>query len=745
MIIKELNVIEFGGLVGRRFDLSQGINIIEGDNEAGKSTLWLFIKFMLYGMPKKGNPERERAINRMTHRAVGTMTLTVGGVDYRIERSFSENSRGKVSTLRLSDGEKVFTGEEPGEALLRVPKDIFENSVAIGQGSCSGLGGEKGAAAIRNILSSADESVDVEKIQKKLGAIRVLYRHINGKGGKLFELSGRINRLEERYSAAVANRLKIAELEEKLRKNEKNIANSEQSLEAARSLVDNLGRREILQRFDALYRNEEALRELIDQREALLDREKRDGYVPLAVDGAALTAAADGYDNAERKMAEAERAYQALGRAELTQNERSLAELGALIEAEGGAEALLSALKKRKTKKNTGVLLLGIGAAAILLTVWNPLALVGAPIGAVLVAVGIILAATAGRTSCGGVLGDLPKGENVEKYLRSCVEAQERLNDYKRGIADAEASVRESQGLVDYFRVELTRAMERVRAVAPVTSENARAEVRRIDAFVKEYNGIGVRIDNLKGLISRERELLSPYDEAAIRESMKGVEIPDISIKTAEEKQRFYKEGLAVLKDKDATFKTELINLKARGEDPEVLGDELEALRQEYAASEKTYEAVLTAIEGVDAAAAALRGSMTPTIGRNATELILGLTDGKYREVNVGRDLDLTLIDGSELSTSSVMMSGGMRDGAYLALRIALMRNLFEGELPPIMMDETLCQLDRTRTERALGMLDRISRDGSQILLFTCHTREREICAELKIDTNTVFMNEICD
>ena len=42
MIIKELNVIEFGGLIGRRFDFSRGINIIEGDNEAGKSTLWLF-------------------------------------------------------------------------------------------------------------------------------------------------------------------------------------------------------------------------------------------------------------------------------------------------------------------------------------------------------------------------------------------------------------------------------------------------------------------------------------------------------------------------------------------------------------------------------------------------------------------------------------------------------------------------------------------------------------------------------
>ena len=96
MIIKELNVIEFGGLSDRRFELTSGINIFEGDNEAGKSTLWLFIKFMLYGMPKKGHPERERAINRMSHRAIGTMTVSFEGEDYRIERSFSEIARGKV-------------------------------------------------------------------------------------------------------------------------------------------------------------------------------------------------------------------------------------------------------------------------------------------------------------------------------------------------------------------------------------------------------------------------------------------------------------------------------------------------------------------------------------------------------------------------------------------------------------------------------------------------------------------------
>ncbi len=745
MIIKELNVIEFGGLTERRFDLSSGINIFEGDNEAGKSTLWLFIKFMLYGMPKKGHPERERSINRLSHRAAGTMTVAVGGETYRIERSFSENSRGKVSTYRLSDGEKVFVGDEPGDALLCVPRDIFENSVAIGQGSCAGLGGERGAAAIRNILSTADESVDVEKIQKRLGAVRVYFRHANGKGGKLYDLALKKNALSERLSTAVSNRLKISELEEKLEKNEKNIENSEKSFEEARCLVDNLGRREIIRRFDALYKNESSLRELIDQREALLDKEKRGDYIPLAVDGAALSAALEGYENARRKTADCERAYASLSQAGLSEAEKKLAAMGEQIASKGGAERLLSNLKRAKSKKVTGISLVCSGAAAILLTAWNSLVLIGLPLGVILAAIGAVLIIGGAKGRRDGALSGIPEGVNAEEYVGRCVAALEKERKYKDSLTEAEASVKESQGFADYFKAELSRAMNRVGAVCEPTVENAEAEIRRINLFIREYNGICVKIDNLKSILARERELLSPYDEAALRESMREVQIPEISQRTAEEKQRYYKESLATLRDKGASIKTELINLRAKSEDPEVLGDELEALEQDYDRAERVYEAVLTAIEGVDAAASALRGSMTPTIGRNATELILGLTDGKYREVNVGRDLELTLVDGSELSTTSVMMSGGMRDLAYLALRIALMGNLFEGELPPIMMDEALCQLDRTRTERALRMLDRVSREGAQILVFTCHRREREICAELGIGHNMVFMNKICD
>ena len=42
---------------------------------------------------------------------------------------------------------------------------------------------------------------------------------------------------------------------------------------------------------------------------------------------------------------------------------------------------------------------------------------------------------------------------------------------------------------------------------------------------------------------------------------------------------------------------------------------------------------------------------------------------------------------------------------AYLALRLALFMRIYEGELPPLVLDESLCQLDEKRAERAITLL----------------------------------------
>ncbi len=52
MILKELNLISFGKFERKRFDLEDGLNIIYGENESGKTTIHNFIDGMFYGFLK---------------------------------------------------------------------------------------------------------------------------------------------------------------------------------------------------------------------------------------------------------------------------------------------------------------------------------------------------------------------------------------------------------------------------------------------------------------------------------------------------------------------------------------------------------------------------------------------------------------------------------------------------------------------------------------------------------------------
>ena len=52
MKIQELEVKNFGKFTDRRIQMEDGINILYGENESGKSTLHTFIKGMLYGMER---------------------------------------------------------------------------------------------------------------------------------------------------------------------------------------------------------------------------------------------------------------------------------------------------------------------------------------------------------------------------------------------------------------------------------------------------------------------------------------------------------------------------------------------------------------------------------------------------------------------------------------------------------------------------------------------------------------------
>ena len=50
MKIKELRLKNFGKFTNKEIHFSDGMNVIYGENESGKSTLYTFIRAMLFGL-----------------------------------------------------------------------------------------------------------------------------------------------------------------------------------------------------------------------------------------------------------------------------------------------------------------------------------------------------------------------------------------------------------------------------------------------------------------------------------------------------------------------------------------------------------------------------------------------------------------------------------------------------------------------------------------------------------------------
>ena len=98
MKLLELHINGFGKIHDRTISFSDGINVIYGRNEAGKSTLHTFIRGMLFGMERGRGalPEMICILSTSHGRTVdlrGLAASGAGGVVYRIERRFRKDDR----------------------------------------------------------------------------------------------------------------------------------------------------------------------------------------------------------------------------------------------------------------------------------------------------------------------------------------------------------------------------------------------------------------------------------------------------------------------------------------------------------------------------------------------------------------------------------------------------------------------------------------------------------------------------
>ena len=146
----------------------------------------------------------------------------------------------------------------------------------------------------------------------------------------------------------------------------------------------------------------------------------------------------------------------------------------------------------------------------------------------------------------------------------------------------------------------------------------------------------------------------------------------------------------------------------------------------------------MLAKESIEKASESMSGNVTPQLSRKAGELMSLVSQGKRNRIQTTKELGLS-IEYDGFLVRSDMLSGGTRDAAYLCLRIALLSRLFGESLPPLLLDEALCQLDDVRASGVLEVLSRLCED-MQCIMFTCHSRETALCQELGIEFSEIRM-----
>lgn len=182
MIFKELGLLNFGKFEDKKIELQDGINLIYGVNEGGKSTITNFIDGIFYGFSRDSLArkvrdelfEKSRPWTSNLYR--GYIILNDGEEDYRIGRDFDKD---EVSILNLNTGEDLSNDErnflysripQPGVIFFELNRKIYKSSFYLGQrlSQFEDDASDELQARINNFSISEDENIDLTKVIEKM-------------------------------------------------------------------------------------------------------------------------------------------------------------------------------------------------------------------------------------------------------------------------------------------------------------------------------------------------------------------------------------------------------------------------------------------------------------------------------------------------------------------------------------------------------------------------------------------------
>lgn len=742
MFIKNIDIGVFGGVKNLHLDFDDHVNIIEGENEAGKSTICAFIKFIFYGLSGKSTSgemsERKRYLPFEGGGVYGSLTLRAGtpAADYRIERRITPTgktaAKDEYQIISLETGAPAFEGAEPCDAFLSMSEGLFARTVFVSQKMGAqldgGSGGKEIAAALENLLFSAEETVDSAKALRALDSARAELLHKNAKGGRLYEACAQRDELIARLEKAKTERQALAKEEQQLIQLKKSEAGNSKLTKEAKAKIEQYESASLLLSFAKL-------RTLAQKGDAL--QKKKDQITPAAgVPETEEIHTAIRLSAALRSTSEqAEKLKEELQTAAPTGHD---APTGALQQS---PDELYKLQKTSRALKAAGLFLLAAGmiAGGLAAVGWltqrflagGLLPVLGALCAAFMLAGSVLLGVGMERGSrlrkalaaCGAA--------NLEAFAALADEQAERARAQARHADERQQKESALQDKLYYLRSLQAQAEELCGKYGAgyVSPDSLDTLAVRLTAIKENCYSLEQEMKQNERAQDELRRLLSDYEEEQLRSQLPDppeVILKSYNIKDLKNRLVFGTASEENIRNKRSELEKDVVAKRAVIEDVEKLQAEIEELSAEIGALQLRYDAIRLAYDKIEEAAQRMKNNVSPALAKRAGELMCQATGGKYARLWVADDISLTYETpgtGSMIKEAD-FLSRGTKDLAYIALRIALCETLCQDPQMPMVFDETFCALDNRRFQQMMAV---IAQRQGQTLIFTSQTREKEL------------------
>ncbi|MBE6605902.1 MAG: hypothetical protein E7635_02555 [Ruminococcaceae bacterium] len=744
MIIEQIHIDNFGNLQNKTLDLSKALNIIEGANESGKSTIAAFIKFIFYGLSGKSRDkqlcDRDRFLNWMTGSAGGYIVLKAYDSSYRIERTVimtsqkADGSESKKSyregcqIINLANNSPISGYSTPGDYFLGVDEELFEKSAFVSQPSGAKIDGNKLLDSIENILFSASENINITKALKKLDASRVALLHKNEAGGQIFELEGACAQLENKLENAKKISTDILNNESSLREAKKNLEIALLKKEKLSREITNFENATVISLFDNYHALETKLARVNENVDSLKAKYTLGGFYPDAEYVSRL-------EKLSQKLS--------LMKQELVEKQIELEDLRNKLEkdnnSDDGYDKLLSlsdTLNSLKQKKRTfGILSISFLAIAIIFALCS----VGSIVFDILSQLGAVLMVSSSLPLFLFILFTCFNGSAKKKirmlYGEYGAANEEELTTIRANAEELHLKKKDKESKVTSLEESYKQTLERLgEAERELDSElswkfsgSFEDNLRSAKEAANEMSRALSEREKLEEMMKMLKTQLKAYDEEKIRAS--SVALADTSdvdasnIAAKRHEYEFCSKAAEALETRIHELEKTLASLYPQSENPARIAEKIELTKSYIAECRKKHAAYLLAGEKIAEAGESMRDSISPKLAQFTSKIMSELTNGKYSEIGINSDLKVTVRTENGMKELEYL-SAGTQDIVYISLRLALISTLFRQTSPTVVFDESFAKLDDTRLYQMLSLL-RITSKGMQCILLTSGSRER--------------------